>query len=160
MDTTKKATLADVSEACGGVHRNTVSKILSGTYTGDIETIKAVKDAAQRIGYKVTRTIAPRAHGVSRKEDSATDDELPKGVKLYEPKTKQTSNHKWTLEYSIKCACEWEFDKDADGHPILESKKAVDYENRSFSQCLPNRPTLREIEQHMSQQRALIPEAV
>lgn len=152
---TKKPTLADVSAASGGVHRNTVSKILSGTYKGDPDTIADVQRAAKELGYSLAGKESTKA-GKQPVEDS----ELPEGVTLIEPEIKVSRDHKWTLKFAIEVACEWDYDEDDDKKPIPESIRVIATEMRNKQISLPSRPTLHEVEQFIARHKALEPEAV
>jgi len=153
---TKKPTMADVSAACGGLHRNTVSKILNGTYTGNPETIASVREKAQELGYPV--------EGVESKAKpeaaQGAEIDLPEGVTITEPETKLTANHKFTMHYQIEVECEWDYDTDKDGNPILESRQCVGTEMMQFEQCLPAYPTRREVEMHIAQRKHQTPNSV
>lgn len=148
----EKVTLQCVADACGGMHRNTVSKILRGKYDGDPETIAKVNGIAAELGYEVP------VDTVKSGKAPVANNELPDGVRLVPAEVKMTRDHNWTLHYTIKVACEWEYEKDDKGNPILETREAVDWEDRHFQQCLKNRPTLREIDLYIAQQRAAIPD--
>lgn len=149
MATTKKPTLQDVSDACNGVHRNTISKILKGTYEGDLATISAVLDAAQKIGYE-SASQAPEPTAI----------EMPEGVSITTPDVKQSSTHKVTLKFSIEVACCWDFDKDKHGQPVAGTGVVTGTEKRNFSVCMPHAPTAVEVRRIIAQQHALLPDAV
>lgn len=147
-------TLQQVAGKCG-IHRNTVSKILSGTYKGDENTIARVQEVAVALGYSSEASVSNASP-----KGAVKDSELPEGARLYEPETKLTRDHKWSLDYVIKVACEWEYDEDTEGYPIEDSRKVVATEDRHFSLCFPERPTLRQIEAGIQQQKSMIPEAI
>lgn len=153
---TKKPTIAEISAACGGLHRNTVSKILHGSYTGDPETIATVKAKARELGYPIE---GDDTHPEPEAPQHAEND-LPEGVTITKPEIKLTSNHKFTMHYQIEVECEWDYDTDKDGNPILESKQCVGTEMMQFEQCLPAYPTRREVEMHIAQRKHQTPNAV
>ena len=148
------ATIADIAGNCG-IHRNTVSKILKGTYKGDPDTIASVRKVADELGYDPEAPSQP-----SNKKRPAEDSELPNGVTLTRPNIKLTRDHEWTLRYEIEVACEWDYEKDDKGNFIEETAKVVGTEKRHFEQCLSHRPTLREIELYIAEKKASLPEAV
>lgn len=155
MSTATKVTLQDVAEN-SGIHRNTVSKILKGTYEGDADTIQQVKHIAQELGYVVETQSSPK-----QPEALVSDSELPEGVMLYEPKVKDTRDHNWTLEFYIEVACEWEYPTDGDGNPDFSQEgKVVETERKNFHYCLVSRPTLAEVERIIAERKAQEPDAV
>lgn len=140
-----KPTLQDVADACGS-HRNTVSEILRGKYDGDPETISKVQAAAKDLGYSIT---AP-----------AKEAEYPEGVTVEPAEVPMTASHKFTIRYSIKVACDWEYDQDDKGNRIDETEKVAGTEVQNFSQCLSAIPTRREVDLIISAKRAELPDAV
>jgi len=155
MPATMKPTMEDIAAKCG-VHRNTVSKILKGTYDGDPNTIAHVRKVSDEIGYGKPWKAVPNP----KKDEPVKDSELPKGVELIDPEVKLSPNHKWTMVFEIEVACEWEYDKDDKGNPIAESATVTDSEKRQFRQALPARPTLKEVNRHIASKKSKIPDAI
>ena len=137
-------TIQDIANKVG-MNRVTVSKILSGKYDGSPDTIEKVQKAADELGYVKKDTATKKSA-----EAPVKDSELPEGVVLYEPERKETRDHKWTIEFDVKWACEWEYEKDEKGNPKPETKKTVDWEHRKHIQCLVERPTLKQVKRIMA----------
>lgn len=141
---TKLPTQNDVAKLAGIGRRATVSEVLNGTYKGSKVTAGKIRKAAEELGYTIKKDkVLPKARRPVQDED------LPRGVKLYEPKEPQTKTHKWTMEFKTKRPCEWEYKTDTKGAIDPASEKVISHEWVNHTLCLPERPTLDEIKRHM-----------
>lgn len=135
-----KVTNQDIAELTG-LHRNTVSAALKEDYQGNPETRERVLKAREQLLGQSEGKASP-----AKQSSPVGDSELPEGARLVKPVEKMTRNHEWTLEFTVKWPCDFEYDNDENGKPIPETGKCVEWEDRQKEYCFDHRPTKREVD--------------